>query len=58
MCIRDRDTNFLDDTPAVYESERVRVVEFPEPLQIAINGRKSAGIVEKPGLHRVLPHDD
>lgn len=52
------DTNFLDDTPAVYESERVRVVEFPEPLQIAINGRKSAGIVEKPGLHRVLPHDD
>ncbi|MCM1291295.1 MAG: phosphoenolpyruvate synthase [Prevotella sp.] len=39
---------FLDETPAVYESDAVRIVEFQDPLMIAINGRKSAGIVAKP----------
>ena len=42
------DAAYLDRQPAVYESDRVRIVEFPEPLMIAINGRKSKGIVKKP----------
>ena len=42
------DHSYLDSMEAVYESERVRIVGFPESLPIAINGRKSVGIVEKP----------
>ncbi len=41
------DTAYLDSLPAVYESDAIRIVEFPEPLTIAINGRKSKGIVLK-----------
>lgn len=41
------DIEYLNSMPAEYESERVRVVSFPEPLAIAINGRKSKGIVKK-----------
>ena len=44
------DTAWLDTLPAVYESDALRIVEFPEPLTIAINGRKSKGIVMKPGI--------
>ncbi|MBD5212562.1 MAG: phosphoenolpyruvate synthase [Bacteroidales bacterium] len=39
---------FLDDTPAEYESDALRIVRYNDPLMIAINGRKSAGIVAKP----------
>lgn len=39
---------FLNDTPAEYESDALRIVRFNDPLMIAINGRKSAGIVAKP----------
>ena len=42
------DTAYLDAQPAIHESDAVRVVAFPAPLTIAINGRKSKGIVEKP----------
>ena len=42
------DFDYLDSLPAVAESETLRVVEFPAPLTIAINGRKSRGIVMKP----------
>ncbi len=42
------DMEYLNSRIAVHESERVRIVGFEEPLTIAINGRKSAGIVEKP----------
>lgn len=45
------DIDFLDSIPAVYESKALRVVEFPEPLTIAINGRKSKGIVKGPFHH-------
>lgn len=41
------DSAYLDSMPAVYETDSVRVVEFPSPLTIAINGRKSRGIVKK-----------
>lgn len=42
------DSEYLDSLPAVYEDERIRMVRFDEPLTIAINGRKSKGIVRKP----------
>ena len=38
---------YLDSLPAVYESEAIRIVEFEEPLMIAVNGRKGRGIVRK-----------
>lgn len=44
------DIDFLNDINAVYESEHVRVVKFPLPLVIAINGLKSVGIVAKPDM--------
>ena len=42
------DLDYLDTLPAVMETDTLRIVEFPEPLTIAINGRKSRGIVMKP----------
>lgn len=42
------DVEYLDSLPAEYESDDIRVVTFAEPLRIAINGRKSAGVVCKP----------
>lgn len=42
------DSAWLDAQPAVKETESLRVVEFPEPLNIAINGRKTKGVVAKP----------
>ena len=41
------DFEFLNSMPAKYESEGIRVVEFPEALTIAINGMKGRGIVKK-----------
>lgn len=43
------DTAYLDAMPAAMESDFVRVVRFDSPLMIAINGRKSKGVVMKPG---------
>ena len=42
------DLAYLDTLPAVKETDTIRIVEFPKPLTIAINGRKSRGIVMKP----------
>lgn len=42
------DMDYLDSLPAEHESESIRIVRFPDPLTIAINGRKSKGIVRKP----------
>ena len=44
------DTAYLDSMPAEIETGHVRVVRFDSPLMIAINGRKSKGIVMKPGI--------
>ena len=41
------DTDYLASLPAERETERVKMVKFDNPLMIAINGRKSKGIVEK-----------
>lgn len=39
---------YLDSLSAVYEDELVRVVEFDDPVGIAINGRSGLGTVVKP----------
>lgn len=44
------DLEYLESRPAEYESERLRVVRFESSLPIAINGRKSLGIVLKEGI--------
>ena len=38
----------LDAMPAEYESDAVRVVRFPAPLLIGINGKKGIGVVRLP----------
>ncbi len=42
------DMDYLDSLPAEHESDSIRIVRFPDQLTIAINGRKSKGIVRKP----------
>ena len=42
------DIAFLDNCPAAYESEFIRIVHFDNPLTISINGRSGLGIVVKP----------
>ena len=44
------DMDYLDSQPALEETDTVRIVRFDRPLSIAINGRKSAGIVARPGV--------
>ncbi|MDE5796870.1 MAG: PEP/pyruvate-binding domain-containing protein, partial [Muribaculaceae bacterium] len=44
------DSAYLDSLPAESESDAVRIVRFDNPLTIAINGRKSAGVVMKPDV--------
>lgn len=42
------DMDYLQRQPAVFEDEFVRVVSFPAPLRIAIDGRRGKGMVLKP----------
>ena len=42
------DIDYLNEKPAVYESDFVRIVKFDKPLAIGINGRKGVGVVAKP----------
>ncbi len=42
------DVDYLDSLPAIYESPGLRIVRFPQPLKIALNGRTGLGIVAKP----------
>ncbi|MDE6229195.1 MAG: hypothetical protein K2M40_05340, partial [Muribaculaceae bacterium] len=42
------DVDYLDSLPAAYESPSLRVVRFPSPLKIALNGRTGRGVVAKP----------
>ena len=42
--------SFLDEQPALYESEYIRHVRFDNPFTIKINGRKKIGVVMKPSL--------
>ncbi len=49
------DHAYLDALPAVYESEALRIVRFETPLTIAINGRRSLGVVFKEGIEPIKP---
>lgn len=42
------DLDFLNAQPAEYEDEFLRIVRFPAPLRIAINGRQGRGQILKP----------
>lgn len=42
------DINYLNELPAIYESEYIRIVKFNSPLSIGINGLKGIGVVAKP----------
>ncbi|MDE6681469.1 MAG: phosphoenolpyruvate synthase, partial [Muribaculaceae bacterium] len=52
------DSAYLDSLPAESESDAVRIVRFDSPLTIAINGRKSTGIVMKPDADTIDEHND
>ncbi|MDE7402786.1 MAG: phosphoenolpyruvate synthase [Muribaculaceae bacterium] len=43
------DTAYLDSLPVEEETDFLKVIKFDKPLRIAINGRKSKGVVMKPG---------
>ncbi len=42
------DSKFLDEMPAMYETEYIRHVRFEKPIAIKINGKKRIGVVMKP----------
>lgn len=42
------DIDYLNKLDAIYESQFIRIVEFPSPLSIGINGLKGVGVVAKP----------
>lgn len=41
------DIDYLNSLSSTYESDYIRIVEFPSSLTIGINGRKGVGIVKK-----------
>ncbi len=41
------DCAYLDSLPAEYESEDLRLVSFPQPIMIGIDGKKGCGVVKK-----------
>lgn len=43
------DSDFINSLPVEEETEHLRVIRFESPLTIAVNGRKSKGVVFKPG---------
>lgn len=53
------DNDYISSLPAEAETEFLKIVKFEEPLTIAINGRKSKGVVMKPGQKaESADHDD
>lgn len=46
------DVDYLDSLPAEIETDYLRMVTFPTPLAIGINGRKGIGVVAKPEAAR------
>lgn len=42
------DEEYLNSQPAIYETEYLRHVRFPNPVIIKINGKKKIGVVLKP----------
>lgn len=46
------DEKYLNSLPLEYESDFIKIIRFAEPLTVAINGKKSLGIVLKPGFYK------
>lgn len=46
------DADFLENCPASYESDHIKIVHFDEQLTIGINGRTGLGIVVKPNNNK------
>lgn len=46
------DEEYLNSLPLEYESDFIKIIRFAEPLTVAINGKKSLGIVLKPGFYK------
>lgn len=44
------DVDYLNSQPSEKETDFIRVVTFPSPLAIGINGKKGIGVVAKPGI--------
>ena len=44
------DTDYLNNQPAVYESEHIRHVRFTKPIIVKVDGRKNNGVVMKPSI--------
>ena len=47
------DESYLNELPAVYDSESLIIVKFDVPVLIEINGRKGKGLVTKPGVEQI-----
>ena len=52
------DKAYLDSLEPVSETRFVKVLRFDERLTVAINGRKSIGIVLKPGVEAAMQCND
>ena len=52
------DNEYLASRPSSYESENLRIIDFDTPLTVAINGRKSLGIVLKPNANIAATTDE
>lgn len=44
------DESYVSGMPCEYESDDIRIIRFAEPLTVAINGKKSLGVVFKPSV--------
>ncbi|MCP4680225.1 MAG: histidine kinase [Deltaproteobacteria bacterium] len=42
-------SDWLDAEPAEFETENIRHLRYPEPLEIVVSGRSGMGVVMKPG---------
>lgn len=48
------DEEYLNNLPAVYETDFIRHVRFTEPAYIKINGKKKIGVVLKPEVKQIV----
>ena len=52
------DEDWLNEQPAAYEDEHLRLVTLSKPICVLMDGRHSRGVVLKPDSRTVLPDDD
>jgi hypothetical protein len=44
------DTSWLDQNPADFQSDNIRHISLPDPVEIILNGKRNFGMIIKPGL--------